>query len=80
MNYPEHEKLEAVKDEAQIIGDFLSATKYTLCELVEGKVETHYLPVVGKVEEAIADYFNIDMQRLEAEKQAMLDEIRQGQK
>ena len=67
--YPEHEKLGAVKNESQIIGEFLEwllAEKLIICE--EDK-----LIFSGKL---LAKYFDIDLEKLEEERRRMLEEMR----
>lgn len=84
--YIEHEKMMAVKDKSQAIGDFL--------EWLKGKVEfatweenNEYYedindiievlkPVHRSSEQWLADYFDIDLNKIEQEKQSMLEEIR----
>jgi hypothetical protein len=71
--YPEHEKLHAVRKRSQAIGEFLAEGDhgYQLCEFSEELGE--FLPVTRSTEQILADYFGIDLGRLEAEKRAMLD-------
>lgn len=70
--YPEHEKLSKVKDQSQVIGEFLDFSKFTLCEERRGR----YYPTMMSIQDILADWFGIDSQRLEDEKRQMLDEIR----
>lgn len=91
-SYPEHAKLEAVQDKAQIIGEFLDDTGYRICELVcvrcgettNRTVETccsapdeHYLPLRKPIEHILAEYFGISLKRLEKEKAQMLAGMRE---
>lgn len=89
MTYPEHEKLEAVKDKSQAIGEFLDFGTYTLCrwveldkddesneELIEAGVDGMYQPV-GEITRVLAEHFGIDLDVLEAEKRQMLDAQRE---
>lgn len=88
MTYPEHEKLDAVKERSQAIGEFLDFGTYTLCrwveldkddeaneELIEAGVDGMYQPV-GEITKVLAEHFGIDLNRLEDEKRQMLDEQR----
>lgn len=81
--YPEHEKLKDVQEESQAIGEFLDLGPYTLCEHYTINPETwspyidpHWMPVRKSIPEILADYFEIDLKKIEAEKRAMLDEMR----
>lgn len=76
--YPEHDKLEQVADESRIIGEFLDTfllRNYVLGEYGNGRytdTETLY-PVRTDVQELLADYFGIDLVKLDIEKNQMLD-------
>lgn len=72
--YPEHAKLEKVSAQSQAIGEFLGFSGYTLCSWDEESEE--YLTAPGSIEQILAKYYGIDLRKLEAEKQAMLNEIR----
>lgn len=85
--YPEHEKLRAVADESQAIGEFLETAGYTLCELrtfteplddAGNTYETRprLAPIAKGIQQILADYFEIDLAKIEAEKRAMLDALR----
>jgi hypothetical protein len=95
MNYPEHEKLDKVKDQSQTIGEFLDwldavklyrIAKYhrhtEACRDPEHRtLECGYSidelePVRDGTLSLLADYSGIDLDKLEAEKDLMLSEIR----
>lgn len=85
--YPEHEKLQAVKDESQAIGAFLewlsNVKEIRFAKWVKDKSEsgTEYEVFVQQnmeIEKWLAEYFEIDLNKLEQEKQAMLEEIRKA--
>jgi hypothetical protein len=86
MTYPEHEKLKAVSDTSQAIGEFLQwceeqgwhlAEYDSMAESLGVFSDDHQLwPIRLGIEDILARYFDIDRDRLEAEKRAMLDEIR----
>lgn len=80
MEYPEHEKMKAVKAESQAIGEFLEwlrSRNVILCEYVEGRNFPQHHELENKSEEKIiAEYFGIDLKKIDAEKQAMLDSLR----
>lgn len=73
-DYPEHEKLEAVKDQSQAIGEFLDTSGYTLCV-----VRNHQWVSVGRpINQILAGYFGIDLGKIEEEKRTMLAKLGQG--
>jgi hypothetical protein len=81
--YPEHDKLQAVQEESQTIGEFLDLGPYMLCEHYAINPETgspyiepHWMPVRKSISDILAEYFEIDQNKLEEEKRAMLDEMR----
>ncbi len=74
-SYPEHEKLAAVKDKSQAIGEFLDHVPFQLCKWEPARSE--WVPVAWNA--VLADYFHINMVALDQEKRAMLDEIREQQ-
>ncbi len=72
--YPEHEKLRAVSEQSQVIGEFLDNCCFTLCEYSHELDE--YCPVQYSIQEVLAKYFNIDLNKIEAEKRQMLETLR----
>lgn len=78
--YPEHEKLAAISDQSQTIYDFLSwldGEKGVVLGndnfgYAEGK---SYVPDGSQVKGWLAEFFEIDLDKIEAEKRAMLDEL-----
>lgn len=91
--YPEHEKLAKVKDESQAIGEFLENCGYTLCEIMydapwngPGGLTREptrdgggaFYAVSKGTNRILADYYGIDLDRLEAEKRQMLDKLREA--
>jgi len=87
---PEHEKLHKVQEKSQAIGEFLEwlqgEKKYTICEWLETNgeideesgdwVHSRYTRIMERVEQLLAEYFDINLDVLESEKRAMLDELR----
>lgn len=59
--YPEHEKMAKIKDEANLLSDFMEWLEYT---------KDIELP-----ESTLYEYFEIDAERVNAEKEAMLDSL-----
>lgn len=76
--YPEHTKLAAVQARSQAIGEFLEEGSYTLAEYreIEGDRDPRLVPVQTSIQEVLADHFEIDLRKIEAEKRAMLDNLR----
>lgn len=113
--FPEHEKLRAVREKSQAIGEFLDTSGYVLCkrryegdngrpryvwkagrekdwpprrsDYIDGRAEHNpdfdewnegleavHAPIVT----ILADYFGIDQSKLDAEKAAMLDALREA--
>ena len=78
--YPEHDKLEAVMEQSQAIGEFIDCNdKYVLAEWmeVEGFRGPRLVPVSRPINDILAEYFGIDMRTLESEKRAMLDKLKE---
>lgn len=73
---PEHRKLKAVSGKSQIIGEFLDWLEHedgaTICKLRD----EDYCPTYEKIEDLLARYFDIDQNKLEAEKRRMLRDLR----
>lgn len=76
MTYPEHEKLHAVKEKSQAIGEFiewlLGQKAFTLAKWREDELMPEHI----NIEELLAEYFSINLGKLEQEKQAMLEDFR----
>lgn len=79
MEFPQHERLEEVNGESQVIGQFLdwlqSEEHVTLCRIGE---HGHYYPTYERIEQTLANYFGIDLNQLEEEKLEMLKQLRGG--
>lgn len=77
--YPEHAKLSAISDESQAIGQFLEDGPYLLAEYceIEGFRDLQLVPAQKPIQQVLAEYFDIDLARIEAEKRRMLEQIRE---
>lgn len=79
-SYPEHEKLKSVAEKSQTCGEFLdwlsNETGLVLCEFDDESQRS--FPTFRSTKSLLAEFFGIDQQKLEAEKVAMLDELRRG--
>lgn len=72
--HPEHLKLKAVKDRTQCVGDFLEWLDET--KGLRLTYRQNDLPFAGNFNDLLAEYFEIDLKKLEAEKREMLEEQR----
>lgn len=72
--YPEHTKQQAFAEASQAIGEFLDESGYVLAEYVEveGFSEPKLLPASTSTEKIIADFFGIDLTKIETERRAMV--------
>lgn len=78
-DYPEHDKLKEVQPLSQAIGEFLEwcaqeGREMVLAEWVNDG--SWMLPASTSTEKLLAQFFQIDLDKIEAEKQQMLDHIR----
>lgn len=79
--YPEHEKLSKVKHTSQAIGEFLDWLENekgaAVCVLVRQNRHQHlYLPLQNNTEQLLAEYFDIDLKKLEEERRQIVDEMK----
>ena len=95
ISTPECDRMLAVKDKSQVIGNFLEwldsvglvidriATKKDERDddgEDNGIEEGQRLPYYESIEKLLARYFKIDLNKVDAEQRAILDEIRESQK
>lgn len=93
--YPEHQKLQAVREKSQAIGEFLewllSIKGFRLAKWMKVPDESEFASETDEVDalvqqsidvnKLLAEYYDIDLDKLEAEKMAMLEDLRkQNQK
>jgi hypothetical protein len=87
--YPEHEKLSKIKDCSQLLGEFLDwahGQDLTLCWYDDGENDPDGEPVFAhergwrpcrdNIETLLSKFYGIDLRKIEAEKDQMLNEIR----
>ena len=78
--YPECEKMAAVKDESQAIGSFLEWLQHersiTVELCVRHDISDKLMPYWINIEQLLAEYFEIDLDKVEKEQRHMLDELR----
>lgn len=78
-DYPEHFKLARVQEQSQACGEFLEWLNQQGIELCRHDPESSHgrmFPIFESTTALLADFFEIDLTRLEAEKRAMLDGLR----
>jgi len=77
---PELEKLKAVHEDSQKIGEFLdwllNGKGYYLCECPKNR----FYPTLKTIEDLLAQYFKIDLKKAEQERRTILDNIRTQRK
>lgn len=75
---PEHDKQHAILEKSQAIGEFLEWLQTKGIELAvypnDGGYE-HLMPYRKSIQMILADYFNIDLGKIEAEKRAIIKEL-----
>lgn len=78
IEYPEHDKLRAVKDQTQAAGEFvewLRGEGYVIAQHPEDRDALY--PANTPLEDLLAQWQDIDRDALEREKRAMLDILRE---
>ena len=75
--HPEHDKLHAVVEKSQEIGEFLEwlQTHYVIATYTQYDVELR--PIRTSIQDLLAEYFGIDLTKLEGEKRVILNEHRE---
>lgn len=86
--HPECTKARAVSEESHAIGEFLDTSGYVLAHWIDCEdyhesgghcqAGSHLMPVPGSIEKVLADYFKIDLAKVETEKRAMLASIQKA--
>jgi hypothetical protein len=75
QTWPEHEKLKAISEFSQKVHDFLEWCSEKGWELAQWEGDRMF-PIRPGRDKILADFFEIDMDKIEAEKRAMLDLMR----
>lgn len=76
--FPEHDKLKQIKEESRAIGEFiewLEENGYSICEYDDANFDNYYR-TPKSTEQLLAMHFNIDLNKIEQEKRAMLEKLR----
>jgi hypothetical protein len=82
-NCPECEKLEKVAEESNDIGQFIEwllEHEYQICTYSEMDGDGEYVAAHTSIEELLASYFKIDLKKVEQERRALLDWVRNSSK
>lgn len=74
--YPEHEKLKSLNGVNQTVGDFIEWLGERDLIIAEYGNGTELMPASKSRDSLLAEFFEIDRQKLEREKRQMLDAIR----
>jgi len=79
--YPECEKMTSVRGSADIVGEFLdwlsNKKEYSICGFYsEEPDEGEYHPIDLNIEQLLAEFFEIDLNKVEEEKRQILGDIR----
>jgi hypothetical protein len=75
--YPEHAKQRHVIEKSQTIGDFLSwMASHKLIHRMVWDGDGNWVHAPYSINELLADYFGIDLKKIDEEKDRMLEEIR----
>lgn len=79
--YPECDKVKDISDISQKIGEFIEWLKeknYIICkkEIDEEYGTAFFHPTYLPMEETLAEFFNIDLNKLEEERRNILEEFR----
>lgn len=75
----ELEKVKKIHKESQAVGEFLDwlNTKYYICrEATENDEGQHFMPLSKSTEQLLAEYYKIDLEKLEKEKMQVLENFR----
>lgn len=84
MKYTEHEKLAKISEQSQFIGEFLDYLQERGKCIADRAFDSFGRPCLSEDDTSIqghlAEMFQIDLQKLEAEKQDMLEKLRERNK
>lgn len=81
--HKELDKMQKVQNQSQTIGEFLGWLSEQKIWLSKYDTDQHYdrlFPLHTGTEQLLADYFEIDLDKAEKERQALLDEVREQNK
>lgn len=78
MSYPECEKAALIRDKSQVCGEFLEWLQgegFVIAKWQRGQQDTLRAASLN-MEKTLADFFGIDLDKIETEKRAMLEDMR----
>lgn len=91
IDTPELDKLAAISERSQAIGEFLDTSPYILCETVSCEKYhprlawtaycsqgPHTVPTSKTIQQILAEYFGIDLQEVERERREILREAQEA--
>lgn len=74
--YPEHQKLKAISDKSQCVADFWDYMEQQGIVFAERGENSQFLyHTMKNKRDFIAEFFDIDMNKIEAEKRAMIEDL-----
>lgn len=83
MDYPEHEKMCAIMEQSQTIGEFLDwllgEKDIVLSQYLNPNSE-RLTPINPNTQDLLAEFFGIDLNKIEMEKREMLKTMREANK
>lgn len=79
-SYPEHNKMLAVKERSQEIGEFIEWLSSQGCLIGRYDRFNQMWPVMKSTNELLADYFDIDLDVIATETQEMYEALRANSK
>jgi hypothetical protein len=81
MNLPEHDKLQNIQEQSNFVGEFIEWLKTTNRTIATQTFTSYGEPTLKEdrttINALLAEMFEINLVKLETEKQLMLDSIRQ---
>jgi len=77
--FPECEKMSAIRDKSQVIGEFIEWMKQerglTICSC--SACGNYYVPTATTIEQLLLKFFDIDQDKVETERRSMLNSMRE---
>ncbi len=81
--YPMLDKMKELKEKSQPLGEFLNwlinEKGYYLCVADEDSLRGRFIPINSNIEKILADYFKIDLEQAEKERQMILENLRKSE-
>ena len=80
MKYSEHEKLKAIQEQSQVVGEFLDwlqNEKHPVIAEYQKEDPQLLYPIYISIEQLLADFFDIDLKKIEIENRQILEKQRE---